>query len=152
MGERPDHPHQAAVHLVRALKCCRDCADPSDPDLFQIKELEYRKQLLAEELRSLNYREESVLRLKEEIRELEQLIFELRGENEQAQRVGVEEITRMSSDRQKFEVEQREGILYELTAEKNLSHELGLELESLLERIKYLNRINNELIYNFCTI
>jgi len=25
MGERPDHPHQAAVHLMRALRCCSDC-------------------------------------------------------------------------------------------------------------------------------
>jgi hypothetical protein len=26
-NEKPDHPHQAAVHLVKALKCCKECLD-----------------------------------------------------------------------------------------------------------------------------
>jgi hypothetical protein len=29
MNEKADHPHQAAVHLVKALKCCKDCYDVS---------------------------------------------------------------------------------------------------------------------------
>ena len=49
-----------------------------------------------------------------------------------------------------YENEQREGILAELKGEKNLTQELTIELESLLERVKYLNRINNEIIYKFC--
>jgi hypothetical protein len=57
--------------------------------------------------------------------------------------VGVAEIDRLSSDRNRFEVEQREGMVVELTAERNLTHELTLEMESLLERVKCLNRVNN---------
>lgn len=53
------------------------------------------------------------------------------------------EIDRMSSDRIRFENEQREGMLAELTAERALSQELSFELNSLLERVKSLNRINN---------
>jgi hypothetical protein len=143
MEERPDHPHQAAVHLIKSLRCCRDCYEVSETDLLELQELEYRKQLLAEELRGLNYKADSVFKLKEEISELEVLVSELRTENEQAQLVGVAEIDRLSSDRNRFEVEQREGMVVELTAERNLTHELTLEMESLLERVKCLNRVNN---------
>lgn len=93
---------------------------------MELQELEYRKQLLAEELRGLNYKADSVFKLREEVRELEVLVAELRAENEQAQRVGVAEIDRMSSDRLRFENEQREGMLAELTAERNLTQELTL--------------------------
>jgi hypothetical protein len=34
MEERPDHPHQAAVHLIKALKCCKECTDVSEADLL----------------------------------------------------------------------------------------------------------------------
>jgi hypothetical protein len=151
MEERPDHPHQAAVHLMKALRCCKDCYDVSEGDLLELQELEYRKQLLAEELRGLNYKADAVFKLKDEVRELEVLVGELRAENEQAQTVGVAEIDRMGSDRLRFENEQREGMMVELTAERTLTHELTLEMESLLERVKSLNRVNNELIYNFCS-
>jgi hypothetical protein len=56
MNEYPDHPHQAAVHLMKALKCCRECSDVSEADVMELRELEYRKELLAQELKSLNYR------------------------------------------------------------------------------------------------
>lgn len=52
--QKPDHPHHAAVHLMKALKCCKECGAVSEADLLEIKELEYKKQLLAEELGSLN--------------------------------------------------------------------------------------------------
>ena len=77
--ERPDHPHQAAVHLMKALRCCHDCYNVSEVDLLEIRELEYRKELLAEELRGMNCKAESVLHLQEEVRELEILILELRN-------------------------------------------------------------------------
>lgn len=62
-SEQPDHPHQAAIHLMQALKCCKDCAEPSQADLLELRELEYRKELLAEELKTLTYRGDSVLQL-----------------------------------------------------------------------------------------
>jgi hypothetical protein len=126
MQERPDHPHQAAVHLIKALKCCRDCSEASEADPREIQELEYRKEMLAEELSAVNYKADSIFKLSEEVRELELLILELRTENEQAQCVGIEEIDRMSSDRLRFENEQREGIIVELAAERNLTQELNL--------------------------
>lgn len=70
MTEHPDHPHQAAVHLMKALRCCKDCYEVSENDLLEINELEYRKTLLAEELRSLNCRGDTVAGLRREIKEL----------------------------------------------------------------------------------
>lgn len=58
--------------------------------------------MLAEELSAINYKADSTYTLREEIKELELLILELRNENEQAQRVGMGEIDRMSSDRVRF--------------------------------------------------
>jgi hypothetical protein len=37
--ERPDHPHKAAVHLMKALRCCRECYDVSEADYYEIKQL-----------------------------------------------------------------------------------------------------------------
>ena len=34
MNEQPDHPHQAAVHLMKALKCCKDCSEVSEVELL----------------------------------------------------------------------------------------------------------------------
>jgi hypothetical protein len=39
-----------------------------EADLLEIRELEYRKELLAQELASLNYRSESVHVLREELK------------------------------------------------------------------------------------
>ena len=54
--------------------------------------------------------------------------MQLTNENAQAERMGVQEIGRLSTDRHIFENEQKEAILMQLNSEKNLSHELGLEL------------------------
>ena len=34
MQEKADHPHQAAVHLMKALKCCHECSDSDEIDLI----------------------------------------------------------------------------------------------------------------------
>lgn len=57
--------------------------------MLDIQELEYRKELLAEELNAMNYKSDSILKLKGEIGELEGLILELRRENETAQQIGI---------------------------------------------------------------
>lgn len=57
--------------------------------MLDIQELEYRKELLAEELNAMNYKSDSILKLKGEIGELEGLILELRRENETAQKIGI---------------------------------------------------------------
>ncbi len=46
-----------------------------EADLLEIRELEYRKELLAQELASLNYRSESVQVLRDEVKELEILVM-----------------------------------------------------------------------------
>ena len=33
MYEQADHPHQAAVHLMKSLKCCKECSEVSEVDL-----------------------------------------------------------------------------------------------------------------------
>ena len=45
-NEKPDHPHQAAVHLMKSLKCCRDCYDVSEVDYAELGELQYEKDVL----------------------------------------------------------------------------------------------------------
>jgi hypothetical protein len=45
--------------------------------------------MLAEELNAMNYKSDSILKLKGEIGELEGLILELRRENETAQQIGI---------------------------------------------------------------
>lgn len=64
MQEQPDHPHQAAVHLMKAIKCCKECYDVSEADLLEIRELEYRKEMLAQELNAINSHSDSVFKLR----------------------------------------------------------------------------------------
>lgn len=47
MSEKPDHPHEAAVHLMKALRCCRECYDVSEADYAHLGELQFEKDLLA---------------------------------------------------------------------------------------------------------
>ena len=114
--ERPDHPHQAAVHLMKALRCCKDCEQVSEADLLEVRELEYRKQLLAEELHTLTLKGQSLTQLREEVGELEVLVGQLRAENEEAARIGEAEVARMGSEREHWELQQREGVMRELQA------------------------------------
>ena len=65
--------------------------------------------------------------------------------------MGQAEVMRMGTEREQWEMQQREDVMRELLAEQQLSSELDLELESLTERIRYLNRVNNELIHSFCS-
>jgi hypothetical protein len=58
--------------------------------------------MLAQELSALNYRSDSVLTLREEVKELELLVLELRNENAQAERIWIEEIGQLSSQRHQF--------------------------------------------------
>jgi hypothetical protein len=46
--------------------------------LLDIQELEYRKEMLAEELKAMSFKADSIMKLKGEIGELEGLILELR--------------------------------------------------------------------------
>ena len=50
MDERADHPHQAAVHLMKSLKCCKDCYDVSEADYLEISELQFQRDILSKEL------------------------------------------------------------------------------------------------------
>jgi len=60
---------------MKSLRCCKDCYEVPEADLLEIRELEYRKELLAQELASLNYRSESVQVLRDEVKELEILVM-----------------------------------------------------------------------------
>lgn len=53
---------------MKSLRCCKECHEVPEADLLEIRELEYRKELLAQELASLNYRSESVHVLREEVK------------------------------------------------------------------------------------
>jgi hypothetical protein len=53
---------------MKSLKCCKECYDVPETDLLEIRELEYRKELLAQELASLNYRSDSVKLLQHEVK------------------------------------------------------------------------------------
>lgn len=67
MYEEADHPHQAAIHLMKSLKCCKECSDSTEVDIREIRELEYRKEMLAEELKALHYKGDSFHHLRLEI-------------------------------------------------------------------------------------
>lgn len=67
--------------------------------------------MLAEELKAMSFKADSIMKLKGEIGELEGLILELRRQNETAQQIGLSEIDRMSTERGRFESQQREGII-----------------------------------------
>jgi len=35
--DKPEHPHLAAVHLMRAIKCCDDCNEVDERELASIR-------------------------------------------------------------------------------------------------------------------
>lgn len=41
MSEKADHPHQAAVHLVKSLKCCKECYDVSEFEYAELAQLQF---------------------------------------------------------------------------------------------------------------
>ena len=53
-------------------------------------------------------------------------------------------------ERKRFEVETQDSMYLELQTEKDRNKEMNREAEHLMERIRQLHRINNELIYKFC--
>lgn len=53
MQEKADHPHQAAVHLMKSLKCCKECYDVSEADYAEIGELQFEKDALAKQLSTM---------------------------------------------------------------------------------------------------
>ena len=46
MNEKADHPHQVAVHLMKSLKCCKECYDVSEVDYAELGQLQYEKDVL----------------------------------------------------------------------------------------------------------
>ena len=151
MSSKPDHPHQAAVYLMKALHCCNDCHQATQADLIQVQQLTHRKQLLAEQLKTLSCHQ-PLSHLNNEIQELQTLVTQLTQENEQAATSGKQELLRMDQERQEWELEQRQQLIARLEEERILGSQLTAELESLMQRIQALTRANNEIISNFTAL
>ena len=56
----------------------------------------------------------------------------------------------MVHDRSLYEKEHRESFHMEVAAEKERFSALNVETEKLMEHIRYLHRINEELVHKFC--
>lgn len=76
--------------------------------------------------------------------------MQLRQENQVTYDFGKAEIDKITCERLKFNEDANASISLEIQAEKDRNKELNIEVENMMEKIRYLHRVNNELIYSFC--
>jgi len=65
---------------------------------------------------------------------------------------GLRQVEMAVQERKTFEEEELATIMTELEVEIEDNRQIKLEMETLMERVRYLNRVNNELVFKFSNL
>lgn len=76
----------------------------------------------------------------------------LQDENDRMEDEGLRQVEMAVQERKAFEEEELATIMTELEVEIEDNRQIKLEMETLMERVRYLNRVNNELVFKFSNL